>query len=182
MTDKLEKARTLGRTMRNAMAALGIIVAAITLWYVLKAATDGDWLARMLYQQFGNFAPFSVSPLQTMMFIVSNLLQTGAILVALALLARVFGQVSATGGVDFGTAICVRRAGIWFGIAALLLVLSTPITSLIASIGQPEGRRFLSIGLETQHLLALLLSIVLITLGHVLALAADIAEDNRQIV
>ena len=182
MTDNLDKARALGAKMRYGVAALGVIVAAVTLWCALKAATDGDWLARMLYRQFGEFAPFRLSPLQAGLIILVDLLQTGAILIARGLLARVFGQISATGGVDFGTAVCVRRAGVWFGIAALLLVLSTPVNALIASIGQPEGRRFLSIGFETQHLLALLLSAVLITLGHVLALAADIADDNRQIV
>ncbi|MGB8818926.1 MAG: hypothetical protein WCC66_13495 [Rhizobiaceae bacterium] len=182
MTDNLDKARSLSRAMRLVMALLGVLVAAVTLWFSLKAATDGDWLAGMLQRQFGSFAPLSVSPLQKGLFIVADLLQTGAILIALGLLARAFGQISRTGGVDHGTAIGVRRAGIWFGIAALLLVLSTPINALIASIGQPQGRRFLSIGLETQHLLALLLSVVLITLGHVLALASDIAEDNRQIV
>lgn len=182
MMDNLGKARALGAKMRRVMAGLGVLVAGITLWYAAKAASDGPWLASMLYRQFGALAPFEVSPLQTALFIMLNLLQTGAVLVALGLLARVFGQISASGGLDHGTAILVRRAGIWFGIAALLLVLSTPFTSLIASIGQPEGRRFLSIGFETQHLLALLLSAVLITLGHVLALAADIADDNRQIV
>ena len=182
MTDNLDRARSLSHMMRYTMAALGVIVAAITLWYALKAATDGDWLARMLYKRFGELAPFRLSPLQTGLLILVDLLQTGAILIALGLLARVFGQISATGGLDYDTAVRVRRAGIWFGVAALLLVLSTPVSALIASIGQPEGRRFLSIGLETQHLLALLLSVVLITLGHVLALAADIADDNRQIV
>ena len=182
MTENLEKARQISRLMRYCMVALAIIVAALTLWSILKAATDPQWLAAILQHQFGAFAPLVVLPIQTALFIVLNMLQTSAILVALALLARVFGHISATGGVDYGTAVYVRRAGIWFGIAALLLVLSTPVSALIASIGQPEGHRFLTFGLETQHLLAVLLSIVLITLGHMLALAADIAEDNRQIV
>ena len=182
MTDNLDRARELGRMMRYMIAGLGVAIAAVTLWYALKAATDGDWLARMLYKEFGEFAPFRLSPLQAGLIIVTGLMQTGAILIALGLLARVFGQISVSGGLDYDTAVRVRHAGIWFGVAALLLVLSTPVSALIASIGQPEGRRFLSIGLETQHLLALLLSVVLITLGHVLALAADIADDNRQIV
>ncbi len=58
MTDNLDRARSLSHMMRYTMAALGVIVAAITLWYALKAATDGDWLARMLYKRFGEFAPF----------------------------------------------------------------------------------------------------------------------------
>ena len=182
MTDNLDRARALSHKMRYMIAGLGAAIAAVTLWYTLKAATDGDWLARMLYKQFGEFAPFRLSPLQAGLIIAAGLLQTGAILIALGLLARVFGQISASGGVDLSTAVCVRRAGIWFGMAALILVLSTPVSALIASIGQPEGRRFLTIGFETQHLLALLLSAVLVTLGHVLALAADIADDNRQIV
>ena len=182
MTDNLDKARSLSAKMRQAVIAMAAIVALITLWFVFKAATDGPWLAQTLYSRFGNFAPFTVSGLQSILFILIGIMQSAAILTGLLFLATVFGQISSTGGVDYNTAICVRRAGIAFGIAAIILVLSTPLDALIASIGQPEGRRFLSIGFETQHLLALLLSAVLITLGHVLALAADIAEDNRQIV
>jgi hypothetical protein len=182
MTENLDKARSLSAKMRQVVIAMAAIVVLITLWVVFKTATDGPWLAQTLYARFGNFAPFTVSALQSVLFILIGLLQSAAILVGLLSLANVFGQISATGGVEYNTAIMVRRAGIAFGIAAIILIFSIPLNALIASIGQPEGRRFLTIGFETQHLLALLLSAVLITLGHVLALASDIAEDNRQIV
>jgi hypothetical protein len=182
MTDNLDRARVLSAKMRQAVIVLASMVAMVTLWFIFKAATDGPWLAQTLFARFGNFAPFTISPLQAGLFIVVAILQSAAVLAGLLMLANAFGQISATGGVDYNTAIGVRRAGIAFGIAAIILILSIPLDTLIASIGQPEGRRFLSVGLETQHLLALLLSAVLITLGHVLALAADIAEDNRQIV
>ena len=89
---------------------------------------------------------------------------------------------AASGGLDAATARAVRTSGLWFGAAAMAMLLSTPLLSLVASIGQPEGQRFVLIGVETQHLLAVLLAAVLVTLGHVLVLAADIADDNRQIV
>lgn len=182
MDRHLTRARTVSARMRQTMFVLAALVAAVTLWFVFKAATDGPWLVRTLYARFGSFAPFSVSGLQAGLFILVALLQSAAILAGLMNLARVFGQIAASGGLDVETALQVRRAGVAFGVAALILVLSTPLDALIASIGQPEGQRFLSVGLETQHLLALLLSAVLVTLGHVLALAADIAEDHRQIV
>lgn len=182
MRTKLDKARNIGNAMRVVVTVLGIIVAAIASGIVLKTATDGAWLASLFHQRFGVYAPVSISPMQAGLFIVLVVMETGAILVALILLARVFGQISASGGVDYGTAIFVRRSGIWFGVAALLFFLSTPLSSLIASIGQPDRWRFLSIELESHQLLALLLSAVLVTLGHVLALAAEIAEDNKQIV
>lgn len=182
MTENLDKARTLSAKMRQVVIAMAAIVVAITLWFIFKTVTDGPWLAQTLYARFGNFAPFTVSALQSVLFILIGLLQSAAILVGLMCLANVFGQISSTGGVEYNTAIMVRRAGIAFGVAAIILIFSIPLDALIASIGQPEGRRFLTIGFETQHLLALLLSAVLITLGHVLALASDIAEDNRQIV
>ncbi len=182
MTENLDKARTLSAKMRQVVIVMAAIVVAITLWFVFKTATDGSWLAQTLYARFGHFAPFTVSGLQSLLFIMIGLMQSAAILVGLLFLANVFGQISSTGGVEYNTAIMVRRAGIAFGAAAIILVVSTPLDALIASIGQPEGRRFLTIGFEAQHLLALLLSAVLITLGHVLALASDIAEDNRQII
>ncbi len=73
MTDNLEKVRWLSRMMRYGVTALGVIVAAITLWFALKAATDGDWLARMLYKRFGELAPFSLSPLQVGLLILVDL-------------------------------------------------------------------------------------------------------------
>ena len=182
MITNLEKARTVSARMRHSVLGFAALVALVTFWFVFKAATDGPWLAQTLYARFGNFAPLNISGLQATLFIVIGLLQSAAVLTGLMMLANVFGQISATGGVEYNTAVQVRRAGIAFGIAAIILILSTPLDTLIASIGQPVGHRFVSIGVETQHLLALLLSAVLITLGHVLALAADIAEDNRQIV
>lgn len=182
MVTNLDKARSMSAKMRQVVMALAAMVALVTLWFIFKAATDGPWLAQTLYSRFGNFAPFTITGLQSGLFILVAILQSAAVLAGLFMLANVFGQISATGGVEYNTAIMVRRSGIAFGVAAIILILSTPLDALIASIGQPEGQRFLSIGLETQHLLALLLSAVLITLGHVLALAADIAEDNRQIV
>lgn len=182
MINNLEKARALSARMRQAVVVLAALVTLATVWFVAKAATDGAWLAQLLYSRFGSFTPQTISGLQSGLFILAALLQSGSVLAGLMALANAFGQISATGGIDVNSAARVRRAGIAFGIAAIILILSTPVNALIASIGQPEGQRFLSIGVETQHLLALLLSAVLITLGHVLALAADIADDNRQIV
>lgn len=182
MTDNLERARRFGAVMRRAAIAMAAIVAAITLWFVFKAATDGPWLVRTLQARFGDFAPPALTGLQSTLLIAVGLAQSAAILAGLREIVAMFGGIASTGGVEFDTAIRVRRAGLAFAVAALILVLSTPLETLIASIGQPEGRRFLSVGLESQHLLALLLSAVLVTLGHVLSLAADIAEDNRQIV
>ena len=182
MKTAFEQARQLGRLMRLAVMALGLIVGTVALVTAYQTMADPAFLGEVLKMRFGAFAPSSSDLVQRLLFIALVLLQIAPLLMALTLLWRVFGAIARSGGLDVGTARTVRASGLWFGAAAVAMLLTTPILSLVASVGQPEGQRFLSIGVETQHLLAVLLAVVLVTLGHVLALAAEIADDNRQIV
>jgi hypothetical protein len=182
MTQTLERAKKLSHILRHAVLALGLIVSAVALGALYCSVMDPGIVPGLLRERFGALAPVDISALQLVLFMALLLLQTAPLLVALYFLWRVFGVIASSGGVDGATALLVRAAGIWFGAAALAMLVSTPLSSLIASIGALPGHRFLSIGFETQHLLAVLLSAVLVTLGHVLALAADIADDNRLIV
>lgn len=178
----VESAKTMSRYLQRAMLALGTIVACVSLWAAAFAVLDPAFLPSALKTKFGLLAPLSTSGVQVLLFVIFIALQSIPTLLALVSLSRVFAEISRTGGVNQTTALHVRSAGIRFALTALILVLATPLLSLIASIGAMPGQRFLSVGFETQHLLAVLLSAVLIMLGHVLALAADIADDNRQII
>ena len=182
MTHPLERAKKLSQIMRHAVLALGLIVGAVALGALCYSVTDPGFLPSLLRARFGAFAPSSVSAFQLLLFMALLVVQTAPLLMALLFLWRAFGAIALNGGVDASTALLVRGTGLWFGAAALLMLVSTPLMSLISSIGAIAGRQFLSVEFEVQHLLAVLLSAVLITLGHVLALAADIADDNRLIV
>jgi hypothetical protein len=182
MIQPLERAKNLSRLMRHAVLALGLIVSAVALGALFNCLMDPAFLPGLLKARFDAFAPASISAPQLILFAALLVLQTAPLLMALLFLWRVFGAIATGGGVDRSTALLVRGTGLWFGAAALLMLVSTPLMSLISSIGALPGRQFLSVEFETQHLLAVLLSAVLITLGHVLALAADIADDNRLIV
>jgi hypothetical protein len=182
MTDTIDRAKKLSRLLQYAVMGLGVIVGAVTLWAIVFAVLDPNFLPEALKARFGAFAPLSASGVQVLLFDVFMALQTLPLLLALISLWRAFGEIARTGGVDQATALHVRSAGIRFGLTAVILILATPLLSLIASIGALPGQRFLSVGLETQHLLAILLSAVLVMLGQVLSLAAEIADDNRQIV
>jgi hypothetical protein len=182
MTDTIDRAKKLSRLLQHTVMGLGVIAGAVVLWAIVFAALDPGFLPEALKTRFGVFAPLSVSAIQVLLFDLFIALQTIPLLLALASLWRAFGEIAKTGGVDQPTALYVRSAGLRFGATAVILVLADPLLSLIASIGGLPGHRFVSVGFETQHLLAVLLSAVLVTLGHVLALAADIADDNRHIV
>ena len=182
MTHPLERAKKLSQIMRHAVLSLGLIVGAVALGALCYSVTDPGFLPSLLRARFGAFVPSSVSALQRLLFMALLVVQTAPLLMALLFLWRAFGAIALNGGVDVSTALLVRGTGLWFGAAALLMLVSTPLMSLISSIGAIAGRQFLSVEYEVQHLLAVLLSAVLITLGHVLALAADIADDNRLIV
>lgn len=182
MHSTLERAKRLSLLMQRALLVIGVAIAAMALWFSVRAAGDPAWVNALLKGKYGAFGPDVLSSGQVIGLIAVFLLQVGLLLLALRALWQAFGLIASNEGISVQTARWIRMSGIWFGAATLMMILSHPLNSLIASIGAGAGRQFLSISLESQHLLAFLLSAVLLVFGHVLALAADIADDNRQIV
>ena len=65
---------------------------------------------------------------------------------------------------------------------ALLTPLKGSLISIAVTMGNPPGQRMLAIALGTYELILGVLGALILVLGHVMAEAARIADDNRQIV
>jgi hypothetical protein len=65
---------------------------------------------------------------------------------------------------------------------ALLTPLKGSLISIAVTMGNPPGQRMLAVALGTDELILGVLGVLILVLGHVMAEAARIADDNRQIV
>jgi Protein of unknown function (DUF2975) len=80
------------------------------------------------------------------------------------------------------TGLLLRRAG-YASLANAIYLLALPVlATLLATINNPQGQKALAIGFNTQQALSLLMAGILVAVGHVISLAAEIDEDNRSIV
>jgi len=97
-------------------------------------------------------------------------------------LGRMFHCFTHTEPLNHEAARWMRRAGQWFLAASLFAVFMQVPGSLIASLPNPAGERFVAIGLDSDHLIGLLTSLALIAVAHIQELAALIHAEHRQIV
>jgi hypothetical protein len=182
MHTSFEHAKTLSRRMQIALAAIAAIVACIGAYVALWALIDIDWLGTIFREKYGTFGAITLSMGQAFALVLLFLFQIGLFLIALYALWQAFGSIAKCDGINLQTALWIRRAGFAFAATSFAMVLSNPLNSLIGSVGAMPGRRFISVGFDSQQMLTFVLAGVLIILGHILALAADISDDNRQIV
>jgi hypothetical protein len=182
MHPSLQKAKRLSRFMKGTLLAIGVVLAGIAVYLVARTLTEPAWIAAEFNSRNGILASNSMTGLQTAGLVALSLIQVGLLLVATYALWRTFGTIASSEGISIDTALWIRRSGFAFAATSLAMVLSIPLGTAIGSWGQAPGQRFISVSFNAPQLLSFLLAAVLIVIGHVLALAADISDDNRQIV
>jgi hypothetical protein len=182
MHPSLQQAKRLSRLMKGALLVIGLVLAGIAVYLVARTLIEPAWITADFKSRNRELAYGSMSGLQTAGLLALSLMQIVLLLGAVYALRRTFGTIASSEGININTALWIRRSGLAFAATSLAMVLSVPVGTAIGSWGQAPGQRFISISFDAPQLLAFLLAAVLIILGHVLALAADIAEDNRQIV
>jgi hypothetical protein len=182
MHPSFERAKLLSSRMQKALAAIAIVVVCIAAYAAFWALIDVDWLSTVFRDRYGAFGPVTLSVGQAVALVFLFLFQVGLFLTALYDLWRALGTIGGSEGISFQTALWIRRAGFAFAATSTAMFLSYPLNSLIGSIGAGPGRGFVNVSVDSQQLLTFLLAAVLIILGHILALAADISDDNRLIV
>jgi hypothetical protein len=182
MHPSLQQAKRLSRLMKGALLAIGVVLAGMAVYLVARTLIDPAWIAADFKSSNGVLASGSMTGLQTAGLLVLSLIQIGLLLVAIYTLWQTFGTIASSEGISIDTALWIRRSGFAFAATSLAMVLSIPAGTAIGSWGQAPGQRFISVSFNAPQLLSFLLAAVLIIMGHVLALAADIADDNRHIV
>jgi hypothetical protein len=67
-------------------------------------------------------------------------------------------------------------------IGAASIVLSRTLAVLIVTLGNPPGQKVLLVVFGTSEVFLLLVSVLLLVMGHIIRLAADIDAENRSFV
>ncbi len=76
----------------------------------------------------------------------------------------------------------LRKAGVAALIGAASIVLSRTLAVLIVTLGNPPGQKVLLVVFGTSEVFLLLVSVLLLVMGHIIRLAADIDAENRSFV
>lgn len=95
---------------------------------------------------------------------------------------RLFGVFLQGQAMTPRAAATIKRVGFGFLVLALVSFVMLPVQSLLLSIAGPVGTRSITVGLTTDTVFALLAAGLLMAIGHVLADAAEIANENKSFV
>jgi hypothetical protein len=182
MHPSLKSAKRLSSLMQKLLLLAAGITVATAAYVVVKAATDNAWVSQLLANRLALTNTPPVSGVQAFGLALLFIVQVAVFLAALHALSRLFGSIASSEGITLDMARWLRRAGIFFAVSSGLMVGFQPLYSVIATLSAGPGKRMLTVGLGTDELLAFLMAAVLIVLGHVMMLAAEISDDNRQIV
>ena len=181
MHPSLERAIRLSQLMQYALLALGAVIAASALFVIVKSAFDRPWLEAIIAARYDMLGAAQISAWQLVLLGLVFLAQIALTLLALRALWKAFGSIAGE-GICPNTALWIRKSGMLFAFLTLANVLSHPLNSFFVSINALPGHRLLSVAFGSEEILSFLMAAVLIVLGHVLMLAADIDEDHRQII
>lgn len=182
MNDRRERARSLSRRMEALILALTGVVILFVAYGLWMTWDDPDWVGRFIIDKLAlpNSAQFSISTVR--LLAAAFLVQAVMVIWALQALRRAFHEISLHDIVSTKSARLVRASGLAFLVNAIAMVLAPPLVSLIVSLDMPVGHRFVAISFSTAELLAVIVSGTLIVFGHLLAVAAEVDDENKRFV
>jgi hypothetical protein len=182
MTYDFEKARRLSRIMSAVTGLCGLAVAAAGLGFAAIAAFDPEWFGQIVSRQIAEGLPIALTPAASAVVAALTSLQLAILLAALYCLWRMFNALASDEPLSARSAVWMRRAGGGFLFSAVSgLVIRTGVIAAL-TLGNPPGQRMIAISLGSSELLAVLMAGVLLMVGHILATAAEIQDDNRAFV
>jgi hypothetical protein len=157
--------------------AVGLMVVAAAMWlhpdYV-------EWIAREEWA--GGRNALTLTPVSQFGAAAISCTHLGllcwALWTAKGLFARfaIGATLESQGGKD------LRAIGGMIALYAALTPLAKALITVALTLGNPPGQRLLALSVGTNELILGLLGALILVLGHVMAEAARIADDNRQIV
>lgn len=159
-------------------AALILIAGNAAMWLVPDLGYDAARLQAGLNAE----TPVAVTPQAFAFVLVVSTLHVGLLAAAMWEMARLFSGFSRQAILVPATGMHLRRTGIFLFLFAVLSPVTRTVGALAVTLANPPGQRLLSVSFESQDMVLALIAVLLLMLGHVMAEAAQIADDNRQIV
>jgi len=105
-----------------------------------------------------------------------------ALLYALSEVFRLCKEFSQGEIITARAALRLRRIGVAMLVIALLRPVTDAILSILLTAGNAPGARYIILGVSTDDYMIAAFGGLILTIGHAMAEAALIADDNRQII
>ncbi len=181
MSSNRQHLRRLCHRMNILLGVFGILTAAYVVLSAGWALNDSTGLSALLARHFDT-KPFPVSTPTAMLIVLLFLFQVGLFLYGLNCMRQAFSIIAGRDIIDSTAGLMMRRAGLFFAATAVAMILFTPALSALFSVSAPAGNHFISLSFGSGEALTLLMSGVVVVVGHVIALAAEVEDEIRQIV
>ena len=159
-------------------AAVILLAGNAAMWLVPELGYDAARLQSGLDAE----TPIAVTPQAFALMLLVSTLHVGLLAAAMWEMARLFSGFSKHAILVPDTGKHLRRTGALLFLFAVLSPVARTVGALAVTLANPPGQRLFSVSLDSQDMVLALIAVLLLMLGHVMAEAAQIAEDNRQIV
>ena len=160
------------------LAAAIFLVANTTMWLVPAFAID----AAHSQSNLGLASKITLTAETTLLALAVSTAYVGLLAIALWSIARLFAQFSKGAIFAPETGTHLRRAGLYLFAFAALAPVYRAVVGIVVTMANPPGERALAISFGSQEIVLGLIAALLVMLGHIMAEASVIADDNRQIV
>ncbi|MEQ1868202.1 MAG: hypothetical protein HOP13_17705 [Alphaproteobacteria bacterium] len=159
------------------IAALALLVANAAMWLVPEFAAEA-----VRSQAAIGKSPVTLTFGARAAALVVSTAYVGLMALALWTVASLFASFAAGAIFVPATGTRLRRLGVLLLLFATLSPVFRAIVGVIVTLGNEGGQRILAFSISSQDIIVALVAALLIALGHIMAEAARIADDNRQIV
>ncbi|MCB1382267.1 MAG: hypothetical protein KDJ73_04925 [Notoacmeibacter sp.] len=175
------RSQILSRRMSRATLFLMVLVAILLAAVGLAAIIAPGEIGKIMAERFGGRV-IETGRTASVLIALVTAIQGALFLWALDKLRRAFASFSGEAVLNSRSAVLLSHAGLLFAANAVAMIIAQPLLSAIYSAGAPAGQGFITIRIGTGELLSLLLSGILFVTGHLMALAAEVDGEMRQIV
>lgn len=175
----LDRLKALSTWMGRASGAMALGFIAVTVGLWLHPGT-AEWIARE--QWVGKDAAMSITPMAQLAAGALSCAHLGLLCFAMWTARGLFRQFASGQVLEPRTGQDLRLIGGLIAAHAALTPIVKSLMTLALTAGNPPGQRLFAVAIGTHELVLSLLGGLILVLGHVMAEAARIADDNRQIV
>ncbi|MEO1649605.1 MAG: hypothetical protein AAFR60_01335 [Pseudomonadota bacterium] len=177
----IERCQRSAKRMAVATRALLLTVVALPVAAAIWFAFDQAPFESLAQARFGPTTTLN-DVVQLMIVGLIIALQIGVLVLALLQLARAFDGFSEGEPLNLKAARNMRSAGWMFGVGTVLSVILQAPFSYAVTMANGPGDRVIAVAVSSSHVVGFFAAAALIALSHIVAMAAEVREDHRQII
>lgn len=182
MSTDFDRMRQLSRRMRIAVGAGGLALTAGAIAFLASPLLAPQTFSELARSAVGGSEAYVFTPSAIAILVALFAIQLGVLLYAVWCIWRMLGELSGNEPLSREAAGWMYRGSFGFLATAALSFIATPIATVALTISNPPGERALAFSLGSTDLLALLIAAMMFMTSRILAVAAEIRDDQRAIV